>query len=205
MTVLKTVVEALNRHGASSQVANWTTTFHRDRKWHKKDRLVIGPSGSPEACLAYLAIRKDGTGVVFSHNYERDWYTAVMTGWDRKAAASALLACVAWHAVPPEYHRAMVYRWRKDGGSFQPQELKPFQDRIRRSKGGWNDERRWPRCVKDGLDKLEVRHAQLRGLDVKEKIQSLDRPFRFLQSKGVPFDRIRQAWDEALVSEVMES
>lgn len=202
--VLTEVVEALNTHGASSQVANWRVSFDRHPKWHKRDRLRIEDRSGKDVCLTYLSDRKDGTGVTFSHDQEEHWHTAVMAEWDRRAAASALLACVAWHAVPPHLHRVMVRRW-ESGGPLHAHELKEFQSKIRKSAGGWDDDRRWPRCVKDGVHLLEVRHAQLTGVDIREKIQGLERPFQFLQSRGVPFERIRRAWDEALVSDVMES
>ena len=217
MTVLKRVVKALNVHGAWSQLGNWTVDFERHPRWHRKDRLTITispplgglarstqsrPSGI--ACLAYLSNRKDGVGIVFSHDYEQHLHTAVMPKWHREIAASALLACVSWHAVPARYHRTLLNQ-RAEGGPLVPYQLKELQHKIRKSQEGWNNERRWPPCVKRGLDLLEERHAQLTGVDVREKIQTLNGPFRFLISKNVPFERIRQAWDEAIVSEVMES
>jgi len=217
MTILKRVVEALNVHGAWSQVANWTADFDRDLRWHRRDRLTITispplgglarstrnrPSGI--ACLVHLSSRKDGVGVVFSSDDEQHWHTAVMPEWHRGTAASALLACVAWHAVPARYHRTLLNR-RAEGGPLVPYQLKELQHKIRKSQEGWDNERRWPPCVKKGLDLLEERHAQLTGVDVREKIQTLDGPFRFLVSRNVSFERIQQAWDEAIVSEVMES
>jgi len=124
-----------------------------------------------------------------------------------QAAASVLLTCAFLHAVPGHLHRGLLGMASGDG-PISEAELKPLQHKVRKSDLGWNypaDIPMFAAVILSALDTLRQRHDQLTGVDVREKIHSLEEPFRFLISKGVPFERIRRAWDEAEVAEVMKS
>lgn len=167
-------------------------------KWHKGDRMWIRTAASRVIFEAHFRIRKDGVGISF-HLGDWHWHEAVMDGWDDRAAVSCLLTCVFWHVVPRGRHPGVL---RVSSDSYI--EPKYLQNAIRKSKTGW-DKGPWPVAVAEPLLLLQERYGQLSGADVEEAIRRLEGPFRFLTSRGVPFERIRRAWDEAKCAEVMKS
>lgn len=206
---LQRAVRGICRYQDRSRVFHWTCDFRPDEKWHKKDRLYVRDHRGRQVFEAHFKIRKDGTGfVIYPEGGSGDGHEAVMSdGWDVRAPASCIILAVFVKAVPPHLQReALGMKSVEDGRGLSAYcEFKPVQHKIRQSREGWDDPSVWPNCVRNSLKKLQVRYNQLNGLDVQEEIQRLERPFRFLHEKGVSFDRIRQAWDEAAVAEVMRS
>jgi len=224
---LEMVISAVARSRVWSGIDKWDADLEINPKWHRKDRLTIGGSRrgiNSTFFEAHFRIRRDGIGLAFSlgdeHGFHSgQWSELVMKGgnWSQTAAESAIWACIFFHAVPKEVHRAslgMPILQRtvpKYGGdeTIQIRELyysdvKTLQEKLRKCSVAAYRPSDVPPCVSKALKLLRGRFSDLTGLDVKEAIQGLDKTFRFLHSRGVPFDRVKTAWDEAGVAEVME-
>lgn len=223
---LERVIAAVDEHRAWGQVDQWDCDLEVHPKWHRKDRLSISgqrSTGGPCTFMqAHFRIRKDGVGLCFrpGDDYSEwpfsEWSELVFerSEWHGTAVASAVWACVFLWAVPGDSQRESLgmpvhvqedvngkpYEVRKIMGM----EIKGLQVKLRKCSVSAYRPSSVPACVNKALDLLHGRFMSLTGVDVKEALQGLDRTFRFLHSRNVPFDRVREAWDLASVAEVME-
>lgn len=227
---LERVIRAVRDFHGWSQVDQWDCDLEVHPKWHKLDRLSVSgqrSTGRPGTFFqAHFRIRKDGVGLSFRPgddcltNWTANWSEVVMKGgeWDGTAVSSAIWACVFLWAVPESEQRGALgmpdyveepseYSAGKDPVVIKrllSSEFKNLQVKLRKCSVAAYRPSDVPHCVNRAHDLLRKRFADLTGADVREALQGLEKTFRFLHSRDVPFERVREAWDEAAVAEVME-
>lgn len=231
--LLEMVIRAVREFHGWSLVDQWGCDLEVHPKWHKMDRLSISgqrSTGRPGTFFqAHFRIRQDGVGLSFRpgddclSNWMAGWSEIVMKGgWDETAVSSAIWACIFLWAVPeseqrkslgmPDYvEKPSEYssEYSKKRGPvvikyILSSEFKDLQVKLRKCSVAAYRPSDVPHCVNKAHDLLRKRFAGLTGTDVREALQNLEKTFRFLHSRDVPFDRVREVWDETAVAEVME-
>ena len=198
MGIGQRTVRALDRR--AGQMAKWSVHMVKNPKNHREDRMVVRNQDGEAVCKARLEVWKSSVALAFTADMTEDRMNRLLMrdGWDGRGAAASILACLAARAVPKEER---VRQFGHDMTALY--HVKLLQDRIRKDPG-W-DMSELPPPVHQAVMLLGMRYKSLSGQDVEERLDGLRDPLRFLISKGVPWERVREIWKEEECRIVLDS